>query len=257
MLLYLAHIPHSPLILKNISKDKFSDFKNINKAIKTISEEIKNSDCDTIVTISSFSYRPCKTHVLNVSPKFDVFFSKYGDFSTKAEAFGEIPLAYHLRKGLQDNYSISSITSNELDTPSSVAFFKTKNKEKKYKILPFSQFPDSSENLFNMGKEARDVFENSKNKIAVISLGDFSRTEKGQDNNMSLKNDQELLENIKNSDFAKFISTKEEKIKNFSVRAFGPLAMAMGIVDGINSNFEILKYEQKHGVGMLVSKFAI
>lgn len=257
MLSYIAHIPSSPLILENISKEKFSDFEKISSALQKISDEICESGCDTMVTITSGSYSYKGKYLINVSPKFDIEFSKFGDLLTHDNAYGEIPLAYYIRRDLDGYYNIQSITSQILDDQSSVCAMKLQASGKKYKILPICHYPDSAKELFGFGTRIRDVFEKMKNKIAVVTIGDLSRARKKISPTEAKKNDENIINILSKADTKSFIEYDPKKIKEFSVRGFGPIAISLGIVDGMNFRINILEYEQRYGVGMLVSKFVI
>jgi len=128
---------------------------------------------------------------------------------------------------------------------------------KRYKILPISHYTDSSEKLIELGRKIREMLEKTIKKIAVITIGDLSRGGSKILPSDAKKNDEELIKILKQQDVESILKYDQEKANIFSMRGFGPIAISLGITNGIKSALDILDYEQKYGVGMFVSKFTI
>jgi len=255
MLSYVAHIPSNPIMLKNISKHKFSEFKKLNQATQNIVNDIDLNECDTIITITPNQYQQNSAYVLNICPDFIIDFQDFGDFATKQTIKGDFATAYYIRQKLGIKYPIKSISNLRLDNQSSVAMMQMQT-FKKYKLLPISNALDPFDKLFEFGKELRDVIEDSNNRIAVISLGDLALASK-KTIDQATQIDQEIIKNLYDKDSNSFIKHNSDKITSFSMRGFRPLAVILGIIDGMNYKFDLKDYEQKYGLGMMAACFAI
>ena len=52
MLSYIAHIPHSPLLLPQISRGKFRQFKKMHQAVVQIKDDLYCRGCETLILLS-------------------------------------------------------------------------------------------------------------------------------------------------------------------------------------------------------------
>ncbi|MBU2575675.1 MEMO1 family protein [Patescibacteria group bacterium] len=256
MLSYVAHIPSSPVLLENISRHKFSDFKKLNQATQKIAKDISSKECETIITITPNGYGNKQAYILNVCPDFNIGFEDFGDFLTKKTIKGDVVTAYYIRQKLGTKYPISSITNLMLDNASCAAMMQMQMPNKKYRLLPITHALDPFDKLFEFGKSLRDAIEDTKERIAVISLGDLAQASK-KTIDQAKQIDQEIIKNLHDKDSNSFIKHRPDKVAAFSVRGFRPLAVILGLVDGMNYSFDLKGYEQKYGLGMMAATFAI
>jgi len=256
MLSYIAHIPSSPVLLPNIGKHRFFNFQKTNNAIEMIAKDLESLKCETIITFTPNGDGQEKAYILNVSPKFDIKFDDFGDFQTSETVNGDSVIAYHIRHKLGTKHPISSITNPRLDISSNCAIMHLQSQKNKYNVLPITHALEPNDKLFEFGKSLRDVVENAENKIAVISLGDLSRPSQKY-TKKAKELDQQLIQNLHDKDANTFIDHHPDKIHSFSISGFRPLAIVLGLLDGINYDFKLHCYEQKYGVGLMTAQFAL
>ncbi|MAG28632.1 hypothetical protein CL632_00600 [bacterium] len=254
MLSYVAHIPHSPLLLPQISRHRFKNFKKMHESVKSIASDIYAKKCNTILLLTPYNNRLPSHYLLNVSPKHSAKFENFGDFRTKEEFSGDLELAYRIRHALCTEYDILSITEPDLDTASGAAMIQIESNGAKYNILPFSYAQQSSDSLHKFGSKLRSVIERADNKVAVVSLGDLSRS-----NMANLQNarelDEKLLKYLNDKDTLSFFKLGSAQINSFHISGARTLALVLGLLDKMNYKADILNYEQKHGVGMMAARF--
>ncbi len=254
MLSYVAHIPHSPLILSNISRHKSDDFEKMRNAYESIAHDIYSRNCDSIIMITPQGYGMNEAYTLNVSPSFNLDFTRFGDFRTSLDIKGDTTLAYHVRSNLCTKYPVTSITEPVLDTPCSTAMIQLQSPDNGYSLLPLTHSLKPIDKQFEFGESLRNVIEKVGNRVALLSLGDMSRT-KNKTKKEGKIIDESIIDNISKNDTHSFLNHNSGKINSFSVCGYRPLAIVLGALKDMKYSTEILNYEQKHGVGMLATRF--
>jgi len=254
MLTYVAHMPHSPALLPKISRDKFRSFKKAAASVEEIASDLYCRNIDTIITITPQGAGLKDAFVLNSSPKYRSYFGHLADFVTKKNFDGDTTLAYYIRAELCSRFPIKSATQEKLDGASSTAMMQiTKNKQ--YKILPLTYSLDETIRIFEFGKNLRDAIENVAKKIAVISLGDMARTSK-RTASQGKALDKILIDKLHGENPSSLVDHKISEIDSFRVCGYRPLALVLGLLNGMNYKTDVLNYEQRLGVGMMVARFA-
>jgi len=174
MLSYIAHIPHSPLLLKQISKDKYKQYKKTVDAIHDIADDLYSRNIDTIITITGHGTGFSEAFTINFSPKYDCDFSAFINYDMHPQFFGDSYIASVIRRKLCTRYPISSITTNYLDTASGMAMIHLSQNNKNIHVVPVTHSLDRPRKLFSFGSALRDILENIQKRVAIIGLGDLS-----------------------------------------------------------------------------------
>ena len=253
MISYVAHIPHSPLLLPQISRGKFRQFKKMSQVVAGIGHDIYSRGCGAIVLLSPYA-NPHRAHLLNVSPEFTASFGAYGEFLTRVRFRGELALACRIRHGLGDEYPIASITHPELDGASASAALALGVPEGSARLLPIYHAQSPTQYLLEVGEKLRDILERAAEKIAIVSLGDLSRTSK-RNREAGRRLDQFMLKKLSERNAAELLAIGPDQINSFSLGCIRPLAVTLGLLSGQSYAPEVLNYEQKYGVGMMAVRF--
>ncbi|MDP3995317.1 MAG: hypothetical protein Q8P78_01740 [bacterium] len=254
MLSYCAHIPHSPLLLPAISRGKFRQFKKMSQAVVRIRQDVRDRGCETLVLIGPHP-SPHEAHFLNVAPRFSISFETYANFSFRAHCPGDIHTAYRIRRGLDGIHPVRAITRESLAGPEAAAAAQLVLPDQALSVLPVSSSRTASlSQLHDFGKKLRDVLEGEAAKIAVVSLGDFSRTSsKNREDGRSL--DRLLIQAVQEHNADAVTNCGAKEAETFALAALRPLCILLGLLDGVRHEADILNYEQKYGVGMLAARF--
>ncbi|MBI2637200.1 MAG: hypothetical protein HYW81_03350 [Parcubacteria group bacterium] len=253
MLSYIAHIPHSPLLLPQISRNKLRQFKKMHRAVAEIALDVYSRGCETVVLLSPYA-SGSEACVFNVSPQFTVSFGPYGEFLTQAKFLGDLELAYRIRHALGAEYPLAATTRENLDGATGAACLQLGAEEGRYRLLLLHHAQGPTHQLLNFGRRMRDVLEDSSAKIAVVSLGDFARAT-GPNREQGRSLDQTMLAHLKARDSAALLARLSEEIDAFTLAGIPPLAIALGMLEGQEYQADVLNYEQKYGVGMLAARF--
>ncbi|MBI2050657.1 MAG: hypothetical protein HYT31_02530 [Parcubacteria group bacterium] len=254
MISYAAHIPHSPLLLPQISRGKFRQFKKMHQAVAQIKHDIYSRGCDTLILLSPYA-SPNRAHLLNISPQFSASFEAYGSFGASFSFPGDATIAYQIRSRLGTEHLITAITSPRLDSASASAAVLLSPPDAAYRLLPvYAASMHPLEQLYEFGKKLRDVLECAGGKIGVVSLGDLSRTA-SQSREEGRKLDLAIVKSLHEHDTESLLGHAPAELSRFSLGALSPLALMKGILDGIKCEADVLNYEQKYGVGMMAVRF--
>jgi MEMO1 family protein len=262
MIVFLGFTPHSPLLLESIGKENTKKLKGTLKAMETLSEDLYASKPDIVVTISSHSGAHENAFSINLHDEYTVDLKEFGDLSSK-ETFSPDPeLVTEIRKtmkGQDVKFTLDSYSS--LDYGVSVPLELLIKKDNKPKLVPISYSHLSPKDHLLFGRLLKDVFVNSKKRIAIVASGDLSHCLTSDAPAGFEKEGKEfddiVLQSVKDVSTAKLISIDEEIVSKASECAYRPLLILFGIIEKVQVKPEVLSYESPFGVGHLVAEFHI
>ncbi len=257
MLIYSAHIPHSPALLPHLTKGQAKVFLKTRRAIGEIAADLYSRQPDVILLLTPQGPGRSDAFVLNFAPRYRAHFVPFGDFATEAYFTGDPLLAYRLRDGLGHLYPVRTVTQSELDAASGAAMLQLTRNKKSFSILPLIHPLAGAARLYEFGAAAREVIEASTQRVAVVSLGDLARSPKAteKDAEAAAVWDATLIKYINEKNTPSLLELEGDKIEALAVGAFRPLVILLGILRGVNYEPQVLSYQQKFGVGMMVIRF--
>ncbi|MEK7125853.1 MAG: hypothetical protein AAB880_02940 [Patescibacteria group bacterium] len=254
MLIYSAHIPHSPALLRNISRSKIAIFRKTKNAIAEIADDVYARKIESIVFITPAGRGLAKSFAVQVARRHKINLGAIGDFHTAGEVPGNPVLAHVLVDKLCLNWPIKSAPGEELDAATSAGILQLRHKDSVWSALPVNYALLPARELYNFGAALRDVLEVEKTRVALISLGDLSRT-KEPHHAQGAAYDEELINALKDKKTDFILGAHFAQADPFHVGAWRPLAVVLGALSEINYQTEILSYQQRLGVGMAVVRF--
>lgn len=252
---YAAHLPHCPLLLPTIGKAKTRLLKKTRQAVSAIAADLAARNIETIVLITAHGPGLEASHIINLAPRYRANLNPWGDFTTEAYYPSNPPLVYRLQEKLHLNHPLRIVTNEQLDTAASAALLELTGQEKKsYAIVPLTYGLFPNQELYNFGKDLREALEESQSRIAVISLGDLARAKK-RNNQAGEEWDKNLIKNLETKNITAILEFDIKQVDSLAVIGFRPLLILLGALADINYGPEILSYQQRLGVGMMVVKF--
>lgn len=254
MLIYAVHIPHSPVLLRNINKSKLALFKKTRTALAEIAADLYARKIDTIVLITPQATGHEKAFMIHLAPNYKIDLSMVGDFSMTQTLPGDLILAHKIVDHLSGHWLIKGNNNYRLDAASSAAMLQINHPEKSFTVLPLSYNLLPSRDLFAFGHDLREVLEISSKRVAIISLGDLSR---GRTNNIDAATawDEELIINLNAKNTDPILDVDFVKVDSFAMCGWRPLVVLLGVLSDVNYKVDVLSYQQRLGVGMMVTKF--
>lgn len=276
MLIYSAHLPHSPALLPHLAGKRAREFRKTRLAIAAVASDLGARQVETIVFITPHGPGDHHYFTVNFAPRYRVDFAKFGDLATRDEFSGDSELTLILSEQLRRHpQPIKIVTREKLDTAAAAAVLlltkpallpvsKKRLKDSNiasvknlpvlnYKILPIIYALLPPEALISFGRALREAIEQNHKRIALISLGDLSHA--GKKTAAAENTDKSVIKNLKARDLPALAGIGEGEIKSLSLAGFRALLVNLGALQDTNYQTEILSYEQKFGVGLLTARF--
>lgn len=273
MLIYSAHLPHSPALLPHLYGKKSGECRKTRAAIAEIAGDLYARKIETIIFITPHGPGDHHQFVLNFSPNFRVDFSKFGDLASRDEFAGDSELTLQASERLRPSQPLKIITREKLDTAASAAivqltkpYFPVSKKHLEaglaptknlpplaYKIMPITYALLPADKLIAFGQALREIVEENYKRIAVISLGDLAHAKNKTEEATQL--DKNIMKNLKSNGWRALDAVEQKQIYKFSVAGWRALLVMAGVLSDIHCQVEVLSYEQKFGVGLLTARF--
>lgn len=271
MLIYSAHLPHSPALLPHLAGKNIREFRKTRLAIAAIAADLQERQAETVVFITPHGPGDHHCFTVNFAPRYGVDFSKFGDLASRDEFAGDSELTLALSEHVRPAQPIKIVTREKLDTAAAMAvllltrpsFLPISKKRLKddgaasaknapvlnYKIVPITYALRPPEALISFGHALREAIEQNHKRIALISLGDLSHGRKKAEQAESA--DKTVIKNLKANDLSALAAMNETE----ALAGFRPLLINLGALQDTNYQTEILSYEQKFGAGLMAARF--
>jgi|GEM_PF-1871802 len=254
MLIYAAHLPHSPALLPQIAKNKAPLFKKTRRAIAEIAADLYARNPSALILITPLGAGLEHSYTLQVAARYRVDLGAVGDFTSDDIFSGDVFLANKLSEELSSAWPVKSLANERLDAATSAVMLELSRPKKNYSILPLTYALQPVKEIFAFGQAMREAIELSRQRVAVLSLGDLSRVPEkllaaGE------KFDQKIIDCLHAKQAFSFLELEAPQVDSFHVCGFRPLALLLGALSGINYEAEVLSYQQRFGVGMMAARF--
>lgn len=262
MIIYSAFIPHSPLLLSSVGKENTIKLQTTLDSIKTISEELYASNPDVLVIISSHGEIHPSAFSINLHKTYSVRFSDFGDLSTYEKFISDTETISSIQRKMRDENIPFTLDSNEeLDYGVGVPTLLLAKFSKKPKILPVSHSLLSAKLHVQFGRSLKDVFSQSKKRIAIIASGDLSHGLSSDSPAGYIPEgtmfDELFVQSVQNGSLSQLLSIKPLIVERSAECSYRPLLILFGLLEKIPIRPELLSYEHPFGVGQLVVDFHV
>jgi aromatic ring-opening dioxygenase LigB subunit len=262
MIVFSAFVPHTPLLIPSIGKDKQPAMAKTTEALGILAKRLMASAPDTIVVIASHGEQPAGAFSINLQDNYMVDlaeFGEHGNTPTFRPDFQTIDtIQRHVRRqGIP--LIINSLPA--LDYGSAVPLLLLTAGLENFSIIPISYSGLAAETHLRFGQALKEILGESPKRVAVIAAGDLSHclTEDApagyQPEGAAF--DQTLTQCLKALDFATLAKISPAKLQAAEQCAYEPAMILGGIIGETKLEPEILAYEAPFGVGYLVVDFGM
>lgn len=257
-------LPHSPLLIPEISKSNLSFLDKTTSAYEKVKNELISSGIETLLVISPHGLTQEKSFLINCSPEMEINFQDFGFIPKKTIIKGDVLLADQIKNSLHQELSIKSLSENNLDYGSAIPLYLLKNLEVNFKtiiILPADKL--ELDDHFQFGEKLGALLNNNNKKIAVIASGDLShrlkRKSPGGYSPKGPKFDNKLIEYLSDPETTKENILKFDKkfITAAGECALKPISILLGMLHNTPWEPDILAYQTDFGIGYLSLNFQI
>lgn len=251
-LVFATVLPHSPLLVPNISKDNLSLFTSTLKASKIVAEKIALLKPDIILIISHNQEIKNSDFAFNISPQFISDLSTFGDFITRWQFTGELTLAYNCREHLETLSSLHLMTNENLNYTASIALSLAGVNEKNA-ILPLYTSNLDVKSHYIFGTQLQNCILTSEKKIAIIASADLSHrlNKKSPAGYLAKakKLDQKIINCLTHDKIKELLAIPKSSLDEAIVEDLEVIAILTGVLKGFNWPGQLLSYESPFGVG--------
>lgn len=260
MIVFAAHVPHSPLLLKTVGKTKRKPFKATIEALQRVAESLSRARPDTIVVISSHATIHPNAFSINLHDEYYVDLTEFGDLATDREFAANPSLVDTIQRALRrDQVQITLDSDAKLDYGTSVPLLLLTENVPDIRIVPISDSGLPAKDHFLFGRALKEVLATRPERIAVISSGDLSHsltsTSPAGFQKEGEKFDQAVRLAIEHNAASQLLSFEPEFVFAAADCAYRQLLVLFGVLEQTNVRTEVLSYEAPLGVGMLVAQF--
>ena len=256
MLCFAAIIPHPPILIPNIGKDKLPELEKTKRAFLLLEQDLYLAKPHTIIIISPHIGLYDDSFAVNAHTHFVSKFSEFGDLTTRKEWPGAPDLAAkiaHASHGTNTSIQLTSV--EELDHGATVPLYYLTDHLLDVKVLPlgFSRLSASDHVLY--GELLGNIIMESDKRIAVVASGDLSHglDEAGTDAKKQF--DEDLRRLITNRSIGSIMALENEAAAADEC-GYRSILILLGILKNMDYRFTTHAYEHPFGVGYLTGSFS-
>lgn len=262
MIVFAAFTPHTPLLLASVGKEKHERFAATLTAMEQLAEDLYAARPDTVAVISSHAVRFENAFSINLHEHYRTDFSEFGDLVTVDEFEPDLALIDRVQRQCRSRGVPVTLNSSEtLDYDTGVPLHLLMRPSLSARIVPISDSGLDAKSHFAFGRELKDVFLNSTERIAVIGSGDLSHCLSSESPQKRRKEgpayDATVREAIKLHSASKLLALDPSFREAAAECSFEPLVILFGILERMNVRTRELSYESPFGVGHLVVDFGL
>jgi|GEM_PF-507497 len=260
MICFAAIVPHSPLLMTNISRDLVENKKTID-ALDSLASILARTKPEILIIISSHGPVLEDAFSLNLSPQYSGNFKEFGDLTTRLELSGNMELNYKIKEFFETdspNIPLIMITEPNLDYSFSVPLYHLMKGYKEFSIIPIGSCGLDYGKHFVFGEKLKEELVLNNKRIGIVVSANFSHcTEEGSEENVSSsKNfDKKLIKLLQKRQTNQFLNLDRKLMEKFEEKSWPAMLILLGILNDLNYGMEVLSYEILHGSGQAVINF--
>lgn len=255
-------VPHSPLLIPSIGKDKLSSLSQTIAALKQMEQDIYLAKPDIIVIISPHGSLFDDAFTVNAHTSYISGFDQFGDFETKRTWKGSPDLAAKISHSSHEkNIPVRLVSNDILDHGASVPLYYLTEHNPTVKILPIGFSKTSREDHAAFGQLLKEIIMEEDKRIAVIASGDLSHrltpdSPDGFHKDGEIFNT-ELISLLTSSQTDAIRGMDTNLVENASACMYRSLLILLGVLSEMDSTFTQYSYESPFGVGYLSGIFSL
>jgi len=256
-----AILPHSPLLIPTVGRDNIGQAEATVKAMKKVAQIFKEKEIDTIIIISGHGSQMDEVFTINHCPKFQADFEQFGDLITKMEIASDVGLAYKIKESLETKKQLVLSCDAKLDYSMAVPMHYLYECCSSASLIPLYTAKLSAQDHYELGQLMRPVINETSKKVAVVAVGDLSRTDdktKTTNGSSRLKEFDDLIIRLLKSKKINELKVIEQSLLTDSNEClYLALLILLGILDETDYKTDIFSYETPFGVGLLTANLEV
>lgn len=252
-LLITAITPHPPIIIPEVGGNEILKVKNTISSLKIVTERILKTQPDTIVIITPHSAFNPYYFSAHSGEKLRGNFGRFRAPNVLLEFDNDIELIKNLKGTSLLPESVL------LDHGSAVPLYFLKKAGYNNKIAVINYTALGKEEHKNFGNKIVEAAEKTGRKIALIASGDLSHkllpTAPAGYDERAHEFDEIVVESIRQGDYAAIENISPELRETAGECGYNSIMVALGAINSIPRENQVLSYEAPFGVGYVVGIF--
>ncbi len=261
-LVFASIVPHSPVTIPSIGKEKSEVISKTLAGIKELEGELYVMQPDTLFVISPQAPTAETSFSINLAPEFTADFREFGEMDINLRFPCDIELVSKIREYSDSHNSsvVNVISQTHLDFGSAVALYLLTKHVPKIKIVPISVSLLDAKAHYEFGRMLRSVAMKTNKRVAIIGSTELAHNigEKSPDGYHpdSKTFDAKIQDMIHTGNLNTILKLNLGLVENAqAIEALKTLSMVFGAIDGMGHDARILSYERPLGFGLLVADF--
>lgn len=261
MIIFAAIVPHPPLIMPSVGKENAKKLKKTDAAFAALEEELYVKAPETLIIISPHGASLKEAMTINLMANYRATLAEFGDFKTTHEFRSDFMLIDKLQRSARAKNILQMSSSEVLDYGTAVPLLKLATRLSGAGIVPIATSGATYKTHYDFGKDIHDELMSSNKRIAVIASADLSHTLSPDApagfSKAGAELDSAFMANLDTRNTVGMLSIPYKTAAASHECGVRPVAMLLGILEGIPYAYKQLSYEAPFGVGHLVAHLAI
>jgi MEMO1 family protein len=260
-LVFAGIAPHPPIMVPEVGGDAIAEVRGSIDAMRSFTERIIASGAETVVLISPHAPLDARAFVAYEDAEI------YGDFARfrAPGASVEAPLDKELLAAIKSaasaqGFEVVSLEGYALDHGTAVPLYFLQRNGWSGRVVALGYTFLSDEDHLRFGSCVKRAVDQTGRRTAFVASGDLSHRLKPSApagyNPQAHLFDQEVVASLKAGEPARIARIDQDLRRLAGECGYRSMLVALGTVEGIEQDCEVLHYEAPFGVGYLVAQLA-
>lgn len=258
MIVYCAILPHAPLLIPGVGKEKLETFAPTTAALEVVARELYAAKPDVVVMLTPHGPGLPDAFTLNISQQMESAFDEFGDFETKRSYASSPFLAMELKERIMYDMPLQLVTEERLDHGTATPLLYIADKLTA-QVMPITCSLMTLREHTTFGELLKRELAKSDRRIAVIASGNLAHCLTKQAplpySPEGSKFDEAMRSIAAARDTEALGGIQPQRLKKTGADLVRPLAILLGILKESNCTYEELVYQETFGVGYLTGVY--
>lgn len=260
-LVFAAIVPHPPLLIPEIGKDKAEQLSKTKSGFEQLEQDLYIAKPQVIIVISPHTGRFKEVFTVNAHTHFLSNYEEFGEFSIKKEWKGVPDMGARIAQRAVENESfpVRLISEEKLDHGVGIPLHFLCAHLDGVKILPIGYSELDTKMHLSFGEHLRHIIFDTDKRVAVVASGDMSHCLRA-DAPGGYHADGQIFDNtltqlLETRNTVGVTQMDQSMIKNAQECSYRSTLILLGMLRDMDYTFKNYSYEAPFGVGYLVGNF--
>jgi MEMO1 family protein len=260
-LVFAGIAPHPPIMVPEVGREAIAEVRGSIDAMRWFTERIIESGAETVILISPHAPLDARAFVAYSDARL------YGDFANfrAPGASVEAPLDKELLAAIKEaaaaqHYEMVGVEGYELDHGTAVPLYFLQHNGWSGNVVALGYTFLSNEDHLRFGSCIKRAVDTTARRVAFVASGDLSHRLKpsapaGYNPDAHLF-DEEIVACLREGEPSRIVNIDQDLRRMAGECGYRSMLVALGTVEEIEHDCEVLHYEAPFGVGYLVAQLA-